>query len=130
MKISTRLMLYLILLCLANTAVAQQVVEVWECTTLSSTSKLFIDWNNILVTSKIFEGREEGSIDVAGTTHRTIYRVEGFNRRWDFELADDFTYNYAFIISPDGYGKYFDFRNSETGESASPSMLMTCRQKQ
>ena len=110
-----------ILLCLANIAIAEQVVEEWECAEL-----LLPDWNKILVTAKVFEGRQSGNIDVANITHEAVYRVAGFERRWDFVLDDDMSYVYAFVIEPNGRASYYDFSN---GPRASASMLMTCRQK-
>ena len=114
----------LILLSLANVSMAEQVVEEWECIEFS----IVPDWSKIVVVAKILEGREWGRIDVANITHATQYQVKGFERRWDFSPADDYTFDYAFVIGPSGNGKYYDFSNVDKGETASPSMLMTCRQ--
>ena len=114
----------LILLCLSNVSMAKQVVEEWECARW-----LFPDWNEIFVVAKVFEGREQGHIDVADITYQTEYRIAGFERRWDFGLAADSSYNYAFAIGPDGTGVYYDFSSVDAGESAEPGMAMTCRQK-
>lgn len=123
-KTMKNLVACLLLLSLANVSIAEQVVEEWECAEL-----VFPDWNKILVVAKVLEGRERGHIDVANITHEALYAVEGFMRRWDFGLAAGSEYDYAFVIGPDGKGKYYNFSNIDIGETTGPSMLMTCRQR-
>lgn len=101
---------------------AQQIIEEWEC----ADGGIIPDWNKILVIARVFEDRQSGNIDVANITHEAQYQVAGFERRWDFVLDDDWSYDYAFVIQPDGDALYYDF-SSES--SAKPSMFMTCRQK-
>ena len=108
--------------CLVNATMAETIVEEWECVDRSYPR----DWSKILVTAKVFEGREFGSIEVAGTTHVAKYKVAGFNRKWDFMPDDEESFDYAFIIEPNGDGSYYDF--SKESRSA-PSIFMTCRQK-
>ena len=108
------LILCLILLGLANTPMAQQVVEEWECAEL-----LLPDWNKILVTARVFEGRQSGSIDVANITHEAVYRAAGFERRWDFVLGNDLTHVYAFVIEPNGRASYYDFSNGSRASTVS-----------
>jgi hypothetical protein len=77
------------------------------------------------VTATVENGREKGKIAVAGVTQDAVFRVEGFNRRWDFGLLPDGNYRYSFIIKPNGDAAYYDFGK---GGEASPSNIMKCRQ--
>ena len=95
-------------------------IEEWECRDKFGSSEA------VLAEAKVNEGRETGAISVAGVTHKTRYQVAGFDRRWDFGIQKDGTYTYAFIISPDGTGTYFDFGGAKT---AKPSILMQCTQR-
>ena len=55
-----------------------------------------------------------GTVKIAGTdmAERTMFRIQGIERRWDWCLADDFSYDCAFVISPDGDARYFYFASS------------------
>ena len=108
--------------CLVNTALAETIVEEWECVDREYTP----DWSKILVRARVLKGRTLGIIDVAGITHGARYQVAGFDRRWDFKPDDEESFDYAFIIEPNGDGSYYDF--SKESRSA-PSIFMTCRQK-
>ena len=70
----------------------------------------------------IFSGKASGQISVAGVTHRALFRITGFERRWDFGEE----MKYAFIINPDGSGAYYDFSLLEEGETTKPSQLYDC----
>ncbi|MDL1870125.1 hypothetical protein FBQ98_11945 [Gammaproteobacteria bacterium PRO6] len=94
-------------------------IEVWECAEYYQRSE-------ILVTATVDEGRTSGSILVAGVKHNAQFEVKGFDRRWDFGLARDGTFDYAFIISPNGDGRYYDFSHKS---EAKPGQFMNCRQK-
>ena len=63
-----------------------------------------------------------GMVKVSGTEQVALFKVTGFDRRWDF--GDGF--EYAFIISPDGTGSYYDF--STGAETVSPSQIYSCNQ--
>ena len=118
------LALFLPLLCSMSPLLAQDVVEEWECVDFVL---IIPNWDNILATARIYEDRESGSIDVAGVTHSTHFRVAGFERRWNFGSDnDDSGFGYSLIIKPDGTAGYYDFTSSDT---ADPDMLLTCREK-
>lgn len=70
------------------------------------------------------EGHEVGEVSVAGITYTAVFRVVGFDRRWDFGEGMD----YSFVISPDGYGAYFDFSNVDDGGETQPSYVYGCVQ--
>ena len=63
-------------------------VEIWECRVGAG------DLGNILVIAEVEEGRKRGKIKVAGIEHTAKFAVKGFDRRWDFVLDDDNTYDY------------------------------------
>ena len=98
-------------------------VEVWEC------KDVIGSWESILVTATVETGRKKGNIynSVADVTHAAVFEVAGFDRRWDFGLLHNGGYRYAFIISPDGYGRYLDF-GKEGKAKVKPSNVMECRQ--
>jgi hypothetical protein len=73
----------------------------------------------IIVRATINEDGVTGTITVAGTMHKTIYYVQGFDRRWDFGIQDDLTYNYSFVMNPDGTALYYDFSRTDAGETIS-----------
>ncbi len=49
-------------------------------------------------------GEKVGNVWVAGVRHAATYRVEGINRRWDFDGG-----KYAITLSPEGVARYYDF---------------------
>ena len=81
----------------------------------------------IVVTATINEDGITGTIKVAGVTHDADYRVQGFDRRWNFGLQDDNTYNYAFVLKPDGIAAYYDFSRAEAGETVMGSQVFFCK---
>ena len=70
-----------------------------------------------------------GIIEVAGTLHVTTYEVQGFNHRWDFgPLTDGGGHTYAFVIEPDGTGRYFDFSLADEDGRVRSSQIYICKQ--
>ena len=53
-----------------------------------------------------------GTVSLAGTVERTEFRIQGIERRWDWCLADDGTFECAFIVTPDGRARYVSFAGS------------------
>jgi hypothetical protein len=104
-----------------HSAFSNEAIETWECQENS-----YGQWTNILVQAQVIKGSTEGTIHVAGVTHRTTFDVKGFKRRWDFGLSDEGTYKFAFVVKPNGTASYYDFSlESQSG----PSMILHCRQK-
>lgn len=95
-------------------------IEVWEC------KDTFGDWSEIIAEARVNEERKTGEITVAGVTHKTVFDVDGFERRWDFGLRKNGSYTYAFIVGPSGDGRYYNFGRLK---STNPSILMNCRQR-
>ena len=74
-----------------------------------------------------------GTVKIAGVTEDTRFEIQGIERRWDWCLADDFRYDCAFVISPDGDGRYFNFRatkpDAEGARRTKPSEVFKCRRR-
>jgi hypothetical protein len=98
-----------------------EVIETWTCTERYG--------GEILVVASVNAGRETGKIKVAGVVHETIFQTKGFERRWDFGLAHDSTYDYAFVVEPNGDASYYDFSRSKKGGIVKPSIFMKCKNK-
>ena len=92
-----------------------QVTERWAC------YDRFEGGGDVLV--RLTRQGDSGQVTVAGMTQFAMFQVAGFDRRWDFGIDEDDTFDYAFIISPNGDGRYLDF----TSESVKPSQYYDCR---
>ena len=68
-----------------------------------------------------------GTVTIAGRTERTDFRIDGIERRWNWCLAKDGSYHCTVTISPDGSGRYFNFRG--TDGTAKPSDWFHCRKQ-
>ena len=68
-----------------------------------------------------------GTATIAGHTERTDFRIDGIERRWNWCLAKDGSYDCAVTISPDGWGRYFNFRG--TDGTAKPSDSFRCHKQ-
>lgn len=67
-----------------------------------------------------------GKVDIAGIVAVAFFSIEGLNRRWDWGLSDDGTFDYAVVLDIDGIARFFDFSNSEDGRARS-SDIFRCR---
>ncbi len=67
-----------------------------------------------------------GEVSVAGITHKASFKIEGFDRRWDFgdESIGD-PYLYSFVIDPSGRGTYYDFSGTD-GKQIPPRQTFNC----
>ena len=108
----------LILILFAGTANA----ETFKCK-----SGTYWDSSKIVVIATINEDGETGTIKVAGVTHQAKYHVKGFDRRWDFGLQDDGTFDYAFVLKPGGLAHYYDFSSAEASETLSHRQVFFCK---
>lgn len=93
-------------------------LETWQCFNHSDS-----DRTNVLLT--LSRLNNTGEVSVAGTTYSTSFEVQGLDRRWDFGLDDDGSYDYTFVVQPDGTGLYYDFSGSTDG-SANPGQTYRC----
>lgn len=85
------------------------------------------DFNRTDVLLTLSRMENGGEVSVAGTAHTAAFEVQGLNRRWDFGLDDDGTFDYMFLIEPGGTGLYYDFSRSTDG-TARPSQRFGCEQ--
>ena len=77
----------------------------------------------VLVVAQVNEDRESGTIEVAGVTHQTEYRVIGFDRTWAWGGDGDEFPLFVFVIQPDGTGLYF------VSPAATPKQRFKCRER-
>ena len=99
--------------------------EEWRCFSPSDYQMLSIldkSFPEEKVLVRLTRVTENGEVSVAGVTYRAVFRVVGFDRRWDF--GEDG--NYAFVIKPDGSGAYYDFSSVEDGGKTRPSQTYGC----
>lgn len=79
-----------------------------------------------------------GSVVVSGVLKLAVVRSAGINLRWDFSDLDLVAFarasrdgvlnkhlRYAFVLTPDGTGLYYDFSTSDDG-TAKPSQIFRC----
>lgn len=69
-----------------------------------------------------------GTVDFDGIVASTQFAIEGIERRWDWGLGTDGTYDYAIVVSADGTGKFYNFRGSNDG-TAKPSDVFKCARR-
>lgn len=93
-------------------------IEMWRCF-----DETDFNHRNVLLTLTRLESN--GEVSVAGTTHAAEFQVQGLNRRRDFGLDDDGTFDYMFLVEPGGAGLYYDFSRSTDG-TARPSQRFRC----
>ncbi len=65
----------------------------------------------------LYDGGHSGEI--------TFYRRTGLERRWDWGPRSE----YAFVITPDNTGLYFDFSSVPEGETTTPREVYKCRRR-
>ena len=67
-------------------------------------AKLRASKPEIIVVLTRWRNKPGGQVWASGSTWTADYGIEGINRRWDFDGG-----RYAFILQPDGAGRYYDF---------------------
>ena len=77
----------------------------------------------VILTANLDAGT--GEVKFGGIREDTSFRVDGLDRRWDWCLESDGTYDCAFVVSVSGSGAYYNFRSSADG-TAKPSDLFRC----
>lgn len=91
--------------------------ERWGCFALSDYNKK----TTLFALTRMRIGSQEfGEVSVADTIHPASFKIAGLNRRWDFDYdRSREIYTYAFLITPDGTGLYYDFSTSPDGKASS-----------
>jgi hypothetical protein len=79
----------------------------------------------VLLTATVSGDGETGRIEVAGTSHRAWYGIDGLSGKWYWGLEGD-QYRFVFTIRPDGNGVLYDF-GSPPQEKAETVFIYTCR---
>ncbi len=70
----------------------------------------------------LYDGTNEG------TEKGVWHHREGLDHRWDWDADENRDYQYSFIITPDGTGKYYHFLEGET--TTKPSSLYRTRKRE
>ena len=96
-------------------------VERWICGDYFDDCGLF-STDCVTLTANLRDGT--GEVKFSGFVERTEFRIDGIERRWNWCMADDYSYNCAFIISVDGTGSYYNFRG--TYGTAKPRDIFKC----
>ena len=98
----------------------QPRAERWECYDYFRSSKLGT------LTADRYGAK--GKVDFNGIVASTQFAIQGIERRWDWGLGTDGKFDYAIVISTDGTGKYYNFRDSNDG-TAKPSDIFKCARR-
>lgn len=107
------------LLCLlVSESVFSETLEKWACREPYASG-------DPLVVATVEEGRKTGSIFVSGVTKKSQFSVDGFDRRWNFDLREDGYFSYSFVIRPNGDGLYYSFLSKE---KVGPTYIMKCKE--
>ena len=121
-KIRLICLMFIALVSVSVQAQGSDIVEKWRCFdgkyTVSENSTVLVELSGRIATG---ETVGSGQIWVGGVVWDAVFKIAGFNRRWNFgeELK------YSFIIEPDGSGGYFDFKGREF-ERVLPSQTYNC----
>ena len=98
-----------------------EIVESWICQENSNG-----DWSEIIVAAKINKGREDGVVEISGEKNIANFEIRSINKRWKFGPS----YEYSFVIKPNGEAMYFDYSNVSQGDAVKPQMNLFCKQKE
>ena len=100
-----------------------RMVEKWECRDYPPIRE------DVLITLWREPGTSAGfgRLRFAGVFFFSSFSLDGLTLRWDWDLDEGGRWDYTFMISPDGTGRYFDFSNVESGGSTTSSDLYSCK---
>lgn len=102
------------------------LVEVWACKDVTDKS------GDVMLVAGVYEGKEYGEINVAGTSNLAVYDVHGFYRTWRYGYDDNDKADYAFIMEPNGVGSLFIYKgmtDEEIKEGEMPSYTVKCKRR-
>ena len=100
-------------------------IEQWKCGDYIDGCG-FLATDCVTLTANLNNGT--GEVKFGEFVKRARFEVEGIERRWDWSLNLSGSYDYAFIISVDGKGSYYNFRGSDSGK-AKPTDLFKCAKR-
>ena len=101
------------------------VIEQWKCGDYFDGCGLF-DTDCVTLTANLDNGT--GEVRFGDIIETTRFEIQGIERRWDWCLNEDFSYDCAFFVSVDGTGSYYNFRGSDDG-TAKPRDLFKCTKR-
>ena len=101
------------------------VIEKWEC------REWLEDRARVLVTLWWSVGMSPGEtgygwVTFSAASFPAISNLDGLSMRWNWGPDEDGTWDYSFVIEPDGTGKYVDFSGASRGEKVSADSIYTC----
>ena len=89
----------------ASSNKARPQYPTWYCYSKTWQNGISERWAFTLQYRTLETGEKVGNVWVAGVKHAATYRVEGINRRWDFDGG-----RYAITLSPEGVARYYNFK--------------------
>lgn len=104
---------------------AKAGIERWKCGDYFDGCGLF-DTDCVTLTANLYNGT--GEVSFGEIIETTQFSIQGIERRWDWCLNSEFSYDCAFVISVDGTGSYYNFRGSYDG-TAKPRDLFKCTKR-
>lgn len=99
-------------------------VERWICGDFYDGCTIF-STDCVKLTANLNNGT--GEVKFSRFSERTEFLIDGIERRWNWCLADDYSYKCAFIISVDGTGTYYKFLGSD--RTAKPRDVFKCTKR-
>jgi hypothetical protein len=103
------------------TAANADLVESWICQKSSNG-----DWSQVIATASINKGREDGEVEIFAKKNIAYTEFTGTNKIWKFGP----TYEYAFVIKPDGEAMYYDHSKEPKGDAEKSQINLFCKQKE
>ena len=89
-------------------------IEQWKCGDYTDGCG-FLSTDCVTLTANLRNGT--GEVKFSRFVDHTRFQVQGIERRWDWCLTDDDSYDCAFVVSVNGTGRYYNFRGSDERES-------------
>jgi len=96
-------------------------VERWKCGDYFDGCGLF-SGDCVTLTANVHAGT--GEVEFSDFVEQTEFRIDGIERRWNWCMADDYSYRCSFIVSVDGTGRYYKF--SDTDKTAKARDWFKC----
>ncbi len=96
----------------------------WYCVDSIYGGKLGLEFGYYSIDGDVFGFVLYDNEDVGEST---IYNKLGLEHRWDW--TGPYGGSYSFVISPEGYGRYYDFTNVPVGESTKPRDVYRVRKR-
>lgn len=100
-------------------------LEQWRCGDYFDGCGLF-DTDCVTLTANLDNGT--GEVKFGEIIEPTRFEIQGIERRWDWCMSADLSYDCAFSISVDGTGRYYNFRGSDDG-TAKPRDVFKCTKR-